>query len=74
MTTLPAPTNAFSPTSTPGSNVLFAPILAPRPTCAPFNISLTKGDRGYLALVMTTFGPIQDSGSNIFYSGMKAFE
>ena len=60
-TTAPAPTSAFSPTTTPGRIVAFAPILAACRITGPASWSFTPGDRGYLAFVNTTLGPIQQS-------------
>src|SRR5262245_6625958 len=70
-TTEPAPTRAFSPTTTPGRSVEFAPILAPLLITGPTSWSLTPGDSGYFAFVNTTFGPIQQPSSSTEYSGMN---
>ena len=57
--------------TTPGSSVALAPILAPFRMTGPASWSLTPGDSGYLALVNTTFGPIQQPSSRTENSGMN---
>ena len=72
VTTLPAPTKEFAPIIIPGSSVEFAPIFAFFFIVGPYIFSLTSGNLGYKALVITTLGPIQQSSSSIVYSGINA--
>ena len=67
--TLPAPTSARSPMTTPGSTVEFAPTLAPRRTMVRFNSNACLL-RGYRSLVKTTFGPRCTSSSMVTPSQM----
>ncbi len=65
VTTAPAPTNAYSPTVTPGSKVLFAPNVAPRQTRVRSNSSRRETNaRGRRTFVNTTLGPQNTSSSS----------
>lgn len=63
MTTLPAPTIAFSPIVIPGKRVALAPIDAPFLINIPANCQSVFLDFGYLSLQNVTLGPINTSSS-----------
>ncbi len=69
-TTLPAPTSASSPISTPGRMVLFAPMRARLRTVPPFTQSRYAGHWGCGSSVNTTRGP-KKTASSIVTSSRK---